>query len=313
MTQVKQQIEDMTVAIFERQRSAEFDSAQKEAAAVESDHVQRGMIHSGAYLIAVTRTFESAVVRALERSLEELALQFRVAGRRDSNLFWNIIEPKIKDLAIAANKAAFGNANQRLRGTGLNTGTITRTSEQSMARLNQLIVARVHECRLKSQFIALKTPDDRRAHGVPDVAIMMWFPDPKSAPEQIEASQERYKAMCEAVREASNGLATVKKFDDPSVIPQDRISESIEIWLEKAAVVICDLAGQRHNVYYEFGYARASGTDVLLTCPQMDAGSTTLHLGHWQRIEYADISDLKSRLIEKLKSLLSKYDLSGSL
>jgi len=116
-----------------------------------------------------------------------------------------------------------------------------------------------------------------------------------------------------AVAEASNGQATVNKFDDPSVIPQDRISASIEVWLEKAVVVICDLAGQRHNVYYEFGYTRAVGTEVLLACPQTDGDKTKLHLGHWQRMEYADLNELNGKLMEKLKVILPKYDLSGTI
>jgi hypothetical protein len=168
--------------------------------------------------------------------------------------------------------------------------------------------------RVKSQFITLKTPDDRRANGVPDVAVMMWFPDPKSDnAEIVEAAKQRYDTIKQAVSVASNGLATVNKIDDPSVIPQDRISASIEVWLEKSVVVICDLAGQRQNVYYEFGYTRAIGTDVLLTCPQSEAKDTKLHLGHWQQLQYADLSELQKKLVEKLKVLLPKYDLSGSL
>jgi hypothetical protein len=152
---------------------------------------------------------------------------------------------------------------------------------------------------LKSEFVVLKTAEDRRANGVPDVAVTQ---------EDINAANERYVKIQEAVKEASRGLATVNKLDDPSVISQDRISEATETWLEKAAVVICDLTGHRQNVYYEFGFTRAIGTDLLLTCPTGEAEQVRFHLGQWQR----DPADLKIQLTEKLTTLLSKYDLSGN-
>jgi hypothetical protein len=217
-------------------------------------------------------------------------------------------------LALGFSRSATATAADRLRNNTIGPGTFIRTGEQSWAATNQLLTARIHELRTKSQFIVLKSPDDRRANGVPDVAVMMWFPNPETErKEDVDAAKARYEIFKESVAEASNGLATLNKIDDPSIVPQDRISAAVEVWLEKAVVVICDLAGQRHNVYYEFGYARATGTEVLLTCPKSEASSTKLHLGHWQRVEYSNLEELKTGLIEKLKVLMPKYDLSGSV
>jgi hypothetical protein len=306
MNQAQKQVEELVAAIFNIRQSVELTAAVKEIATSNASQ------SSGSYIIVTTRAYESAVIRTIDRTLEELALQFRQAGRRDSALFWNLVEPKLRDLAISFSRSASATAAARLRST--NSGALARVANQTMANIQQLVTARVHELRVKSQFITLKTPDDRRANGVPDVAVMMWFPNSQvDKPEELEGAKQRYEAIKEAVTEASNGLATVNNSADPEVIPQDRISASIEVWLEKSVVVICDLAGQRQNVYYEFGYTRAIGTDVLLTCPKADADKTKLHLEQWQRIGYADTAELKDKLIEKLKVLLPKYDLSGSI
>lgn len=312
MSQVEQQIHEMVQAIFNNRQTEELKAATREIAEVQADHARRGLARSGTQVIAVTKAYEGAVIRAVEKTLEELALQFRQAGRRDATLFWNLVEPKINELALSFSRSASATAIQRVQTIG--GAAAVRHGEQAFAMIGQITSARVHELRLKSQFIILKTPEDRKANGIPDVAVMMWFPDPKlEKPEVVQAAQDRYEIIKEAISDASNGLATINKFDDPGVVPQDRISASIETWLEKAALVICDLAGQRHNVYYEFGYTRAVGTDVMLTCPFSDSHSTKLHLGHWQRLEYADASELKQKVFEKAKVILSKYDLSGSL
>ena len=303
----------MVVAIFNRFQTAELTAATREVAAAQSNHAARGMLQSGSFAVTVTRAYESAVIRAVEYTAEELALQFRQANRRDATLFWNLVEPKLRELAQGFCRSATATAAARARGTGVGAGHLAKMGEQAWVNVQQLVSARIHENRVKSQFVVLKTPEDRRANGVPDVAVMMWFPDSrKDNPEEVEAAKERYETIKRAVSEASNGKASVNKFDDPSVVPQDRISASIEVWLEKSVVVVCDLAGQRHNVYYEFGYTRAAGTEVLLTCPLADAEKTTLHLGHWQRVEYADLGALKDKLAEKLRLILPKYDLSGS-
>lgn len=301
----------MVVAVFVNRQAAELKAAVQEIATVQASYSARGLGISGAHIQAVMRAYESAEIRTFERTLEELALEFRHAGRRDANLFWNIVEPQIMDLALSFSRSNHATVTERIRTIA---GSSMSFGSHSFAQIAQQITARVHELRLKSRFVLLKTPEDRRANGIPDVAVMMWFPDiNKDSVEVIQAAQDRYNQIKAAVNEASNGLATVNKFDDPGVIPQDRISASIETWLEKAALVICDLTGQRQNVYYEFGYTRAAGTDVLLTCPTSEAQDIKLHLGQWQRVEYNDSEELKTKLTEKMKSMLSKYDLSGSL
>lgn len=314
--QAQKYIEDLVIAIFTNRQSTEWEAASREVRSIQADHSARGLTNSGANVKAITKAYESAVLRATENTLEELSQSFRVAGRRDAVLFWNSVEPKVKELALSFGKSSSATALSNLRHIQgeAQKNAIHEIAQQFLLNLNSTIAARIHELRLKSQFIVLKTSEDRKSNGVPDVAVMMWFPNPKTEkPEIVEAAKLRYEAIRNAVQGATNGLATVNKFDDPEVVPQDRISASIEIWLEKAALVICDLGGHRHNVYYEFGYTRAIGTDVLLTCPSCDANDTKLHLGHWQRIEYNDNDNLKIQLIEKMKVILSKYDLSGTV
>jgi len=311
LSQVEQQIKSMVVAIFVNRQMEERAIATKEAASTHADLAKRGLSMSGGHARLIMQTYESAEIRTIEKTIEELSLQFRLAGRKDARLFWNIIKPELRELAIAFNRSNQQTVNQKLQLIG--AANLIGQATQTFAKVEQLLNARVHEFQLKSQFMVLKTPEDRRANGIPDVAVMMWFPDSAQPPNVKQAAQDRYNKIKEAVSEASNGLATVNKFDDPGIAPQDRISASIETWLEKAVLVICDLAGQRRNVYYEFGYTRAVGTDVLLTCPGAEISEITLHLGQWQRVEYDNPGELKSNLVEKTRNILSKYDLSGSL
>lgn len=310
MGRLQQQIKDMTTAIYFNRKSEEQAIALKDAAKANADLASRGLRMSGSHAQLIMTTYESAEIRTIEKTLEELAHQFRLAGRRDATLFWNNIQPAIRELALSFNQTNQQIVSEKIKNIGGNFG---HNYTQSFRKIELLLNARIHEFRLKSQFIVMKTPEDRRSNGIPDVAVMMWFPDSSQSPEIIQAAQDRYNKIKEAISEASNGQATVNKFDDPGIAPQDRISASIESWLEKAVLVVCDLAGQRRNVYYEFGYTRAVGTDVLLTCPVNETKDITLHLGQWQRVEYSDLDNLKSSLVEKVRNILSKYDLSGSV
>lgn len=51
----------------------------------------------------------------VERTLEELALYFRQTGRRDATLFWNLVEPKIKELSLAF-RSTTATAMQKIKG-----------------------------------------------------------------------------------------------------------------------------------------------------------------------------------------------------
>ncbi len=98
MAQMQRQIDEMVTAIFSNRQASELQAATREFSAVQADHSRRNMINSGMYVQSISKVYESAVIRTVENTLEELYLQFRQAGRRDSTLFWNLVEPKIRDL-----------------------------------------------------------------------------------------------------------------------------------------------------------------------------------------------------------------------
>ncbi len=158
----------------------------------------------------------------------------------------------------------------------------------------------------------MKSAADRKANQIPDVAVMMWFPDKeKHGEEPVKWAQSKFEAVVESVNEVSKGLATVDKIDNPSLVHKDRISPSVELWLAKSVLVICDLEGNRPNVFYEFGYARAMGTDVIAVRPK--GQETDFHLAQWTIDEYDDLSELKQKLLPRLQRVLTNYDLSGSV
>lgn len=158
----------------------------------------------------------------------------------------------------------------------------------------------------------MKSAADRKANDIPDVAVMMWFPIPeRDGQEATDRAGAKYKAICDAVGAASKGLATVNKIDDPTLVHKDRISPSVETWLSKSVLVICDLEANRPNVFYEFGFARATGTDVIAIRP--DGEKTDFHLAQWTIDSYRDFEELKQKITPRIERVLSNYDLSGSV
>jgi hypothetical protein len=255
-----------------------------------------------------------ALQNAVDDTIDEIESARREARRKDSSALWDTTKEILSEICdtevTRANNQAVDIVGQTSR-DGTFASIAAQHFSQFGSNLRWRIQTKIASLKAKSEFIALKTPEDRIAHGVPDVAIMMWFPTAeRDGQEACEKAQNKFHTIEEVVLNATEGRATVRKFDDPNILPQDRISAAIEKWLEKAVLVICDLEGNRPNVFYEFGYARAVGTDVLATRPT--GSETALHLGHWQMTEYSDLDELKTKLLPKLKNHLEKFDLTGA-
>lgn len=255
-------------------------------------------------------------LKIVDQTLDELERGFKESRRRDGDFFWNAVNAKLQAIYGALN-VEFNNAAvdwARTRAIQLTEGfpvsSIASSAYSAIGgNIFSLIVHRINELRVRARFVAMKSPQDRRANQIPDVAVMMWFPSKEDGDVAITEACARYEAIKEAVRQASNGLATVDKIDNPALLHTDRISPSVETWLEKSVLVICDLGGNRANVFYEFGFARAIGTDVIAIKPRGD--KTAFHLAQWATDEYGDVEELKTNLMARVKTALSRHELSG--
>jgi nucleoside 2-deoxyribosyltransferase len=78
----------------------------------------------------------------------------------------------------------------------------------------------------------------------------------------------------------------------------DRILSEIRL----AQFVVADFTGQRRGVYFEAGFARGLGRDVIWTCRRSALSKVhfdTKHLGHvvWDTAE-----DLRTKLTESIRA-----------
>lgn len=264
------------------------------------------------YAMMVGKIYAEFFQRVLDQTLDQLALMLKESGRREGDHFWDTINAKLTEI-IDKERVALGNeamswaAQKNKSSANLAANRFRQFGDQAQT----YIILRIRELKLMSRFVVAKSASDRRANKIPDVAVMMWFPDAKENPEMAASAQNKYQILTEAVHEASNGMAKINKINADDLVPKERISSSVEEWLAKSLLVICDLDGNRQNVYYEFGYARAMGTQVLATCPKGQEPS--FHLAQWSMDFYEDLGELKAKILPKISSALKNHDLSGSM
>lgn len=78
----------------------------------------------------------------------------------------------------------------------------------------------------------------------------------------------------------------------------DRILSEIRL----AGFVVADVTGQNHGVYFEAGFARGLGRDVIWTCHENEVGNLhfdTKHLGH---VLWRDPGDLRRKLADSIRA-----------
>jgi hypothetical protein len=124
-----------------------------------------------------------------------------------------------------------------------------------------------------------------------------------------EDSDEAYSAIKGAC--ANIGLNAKRVSDNVGSAPI--INEIIEL-IDDAEFVVCDLSGERPNVYYELGYAHGSGNEparILLIAKQ----GTHLHFDIAPlRVEfYQSTEHLRSIIASKLHSDEANHQISREL
>ena len=99
-----------------------------------------------------------------------------------------------------------------------------------------------------------------------------------------------------------NPKAIVDRVDK---IPEDfKITDKIVECIDRAAVVIADLTGEKPNVYYELGYARAKGKRIIQTAKK----GTKLHFDVMEHntILWDGVRELEKELTIRLSPMLRK-------
>ncbi|MEM7429298.1 MAG: hypothetical protein AAF441_24700 [Pseudomonadota bacterium] len=117
-----------------------------------------------------------------------------------------------------------------------------------------------------------------------DVFIIMSYGDDPSLEQAVTAFEE----VCDEF-----GF-NAKRLDQEDSGGTFEVNEAITDRIRDSAFVIVDLTEERPNVYYELGYARALGKDVILTAKE----GTTVHFDAQglNRINWTDFLDLRAKL-----------------
>lgn len=309
-------IKELVAQVFQNRWDQEYKVLQEQLRTIVADANARGVLRSSFAYSKFGRLHGEFFFRVISQTLDQGEVTFRQAGRRDGDVYWTTVNTELQLLveaqlvrlnSIAVDFTAKHARNDASAGSFASQG-FREFGDQAI----MYIVQQTRELSLRSQVVTMKSSADRKAEYIPDVAVMMWFPtEGTDAPEAVSRAKEKYATIVSAVNEATNGLATVNKIDDPQLVHKDRISPSVEVWLTKSVLVICDLEGNRPNVFYEFGYARAVGTDIIATIPSKEEAA--FHLRQWQMDIYADMAELKAKITPRIATVLSRYDLSGTI
>ncbi len=109
----------------------------------------------------------------------------------------------------------------------------------------------------------------------------------------------------------ASGLEAYRVDRDPGVeVP----IESIEEGIRNAAVCLADITTDNPNVWYELGFAFASGRPVVMVCSnERTSGKYPFDIQHRTVINYkpessSDFETLKGSLAERIRALLNKTE-----
>ncbi|MBI2519513.1 MAG: hypothetical protein HYV97_03825 [Bdellovibrio sp.] len=293
-------------------REAEITEQKRAELDVAINELETHIIRESSYAKLVGEIVGKMFRKIFELTLEDLDLLLKESRRRDSNLFWNLTKINLKQ-KLSARYVQWNNSvidNIAIK-TGRNERYVAIGASSFCSfsdPLESLIDRKIDEYNLKTNFIVMKSVQDRRIYDIPDIAVMMAFPNRNTDHDEVLMAHEKFLAIKKASDLATDCRASIDKIDNPSLVHKDRISPSVEKWLEKSLLVICDLGGNRPNVYYEFGFARAIGTDLILTCPV--GSKAEFHLAQWNIEYYVNLEELVEKLRPKIKHLLNTQDLS---
>lgn len=272
-----------------------------------SEFSSRGMSNSGSQILALARLYIDTTSSIYLNAVADLASEYRKSLHRDPDFFYTIVEEQL----ISKAKISLKNINETLKSNLMQRGGLDSTGsyliDQIFSQQNISVFASIRsyiqEEKLKGKFNIMSTAEDRRALGIPDVAVMMWFPDNSLLPEAYDMSQKTVETIKKVCAGHSSDQAVVRRFDDPDIVAKEQITPAVEQWLRKSLLVICDFSGNRANVYYEFGHARACGVNLIGICRKSEFDSLHSHVKNYPLILFDSMEELESKLEPKIREV----------
>jgi hypothetical protein len=143
----------------------------------------------------------------------------------------------------------------------------------------------------------VKSPGPKRSKPSPPVAntafILMW----------MATSEPSTAHACQAIKRACHRFGIeAQRADD--IEHQDVVMEVVLDRIRAAEYVVCDLTGERPNVYYELGYAHALGKRPVL----VRKAGTPLHfdIQGYNVVAYSNPDELETALVRRFEALTGK-------
>jgi len=75
--------------------------------------------------------------------------------------------------------------------------------------------------------------------------------------------------------------------------------------IRQAQFVIADFTGHRNGVYYEAGFARALGREVINCCRESDFDGLHFDTNHLNHIKWTTAADLRQKLVDRIRATIS--------
>ena len=83
----------------------------------------------------------------------------------------------------------------------------------------------------------------------------------------------------------------------------EKICDMIIAEIRKSGLLVADVTGQRHNVYFEAGFAMGLGIPVIWTCHETDIKNLPFDTRQYNHIVWSGSEDLKERLIKRIEAM----------
>jgi hypothetical protein len=129
---------------------------------------------------------------------------------------------------------------------------------------------------------------------LPQAFIAMWFDEKGSM-----------DAVRDSIKRAVEDSGYVPKLIDEKE-HNNQIVPEIFYEIQNCKFVIADLCGHRNGVYYEAGYARGLGKEVILTCRKADFGDRHFDVAQQSIVVYEKDEDLYDKLLKRIEVTVGK-------
>jgi len=127
---------------------------------------------------------------------------------------------------------------------------------------------------------------------LPQAFIAMWFDS------SMNGARDSIK---KAIEDAGYVPAVIdEKEHNNQIVPE------IFYEIQNSKFIVADLCGHRNGVYYEAGYAKGLGKEVILTCRSTDFDGRHFDVAQQSTIIYDSDEDLYKKLLKRIEVTVGK-------